>query len=492
MNDLVIGQVKIKDGAVLRPSPLGDSEDAPLVPFYIRFLDSLADLNVALVRTGRVFTRDMIITIDLSTPRSTDAVVFNRTINLAFTAELTAVTVILRYLIPASPWQVTIEPAFSRTNEKLTIMIPSDEPSPYLRRCLEVQAWSSDTSVLQRLHCIRPPSTHANEVMTDELEIATSKNAAVQNNGPEVFHSLRSASEAPKFGFPRRVTLESTLEWFDAHGEGTDRHQLAEHFDRFAATRDFTLRKCSASGDQRMMILDIGARWLHRAFFFAAEGHALVCSSPNLNPHVPEVQSAAKAMGANLVFNGGLDGAQGITDVRENSIDIVLFGENPGDLACDPLTTWTAIYRVMKPGARIIMSVPNATNLIATRERLESLVRHGQFDIHASEILRADEFRRQRKNYSVAEIKDFFKTLSDDFSVTHWITWGSSPEEASLSLRILIGDADTSPQDMTDPVVGLLRRMVRAGHPVLGSHVFIEVTLLQKLSGINTHPPSGK
>jgi hypothetical protein len=116
-------------------------------------------------------------------------------------------------------------------------------------------------------------------------------------------------------------------------------------------------------------------------------------------------------------------------------------------------------------------------------------VQLGQFGIGTDEIMDAGTFGHHWKEYSIREIEHYFRKLSADFTLTHWTTWGSNPDEAAVSLKTLVGDTEPSPAAVSDPVVGLLKQMVRAGHPVLGTTLFVEVTLTGKGAGIVIRPP---
>lgn len=156
----------------------------------------------------------------------------------------------------------------------------------------------------------------------------------------------------------KTIDIGSVTEWFGRCGL-TDNKYLETHFTRFRATKDFAL---PAPGSSRLTILDIGAHWLHNALLFANDGHRLVCVDEPGVLSQPSVVVAAEAMGATLVPSDRLELGRGIDGLPSDSFDIVLFCEIIEHLTFNPIPMWRQIYRVLRPGGRIIITTPNANH----------------------------------------------------------------------------------------------------------------------------------
>src|SRR5689334_8985066 len=90
-------------------------------------------------------------------------------------------------------------------------------------------------------------------------------------------------------------TLDGVTRWFGQFGPA-DPNYLAVHYNRFIDARTFALE----GRHGRLNILDIGAHWLHNAFFYANRDHELTCvDSPDCLTYDP-VKRAAEAMRAKL------------------------------------------------------------------------------------------------------------------------------------------------------------------------------------------------
>jgi 2-polyprenyl-6-hydroxyphenyl methylase/3-demethylubiquinone-9 3-methyltransferase len=76
---------------------------------------------------------------------------------------------------------------------------------------------------------------------------------------------------------------------------------------------------------------------------------------------------------------------------------------------------WREIYRVMKPGARIVVTTPNYYALRTRLRRcLRALLATGG-GVTVDEILNVKTFGHHWKEYTRRELLDYFNKLSPDF-----------------------------------------------------------------------------
>lgn len=119
-------------------------------------------------------------------------------------------------------------------------------------------------------------------------------------------------------------TVQGATVWFDQFGR-TDVSYMSVHWERFLRTREFALDGTDAQ--DRLVILDVGAHWLHNAFLYANRGHQLICvDAPDLM-QTDVIGRAANAMGATIIASRRLEVADGLDQIPESSVDLVLFCE---------------------------------------------------------------------------------------------------------------------------------------------------------------------
>jgi 2-polyprenyl-3-methyl-5-hydroxy-6-metoxy-1,4-benzoquinol methylase len=254
------------------------------------------------------------------------------------------------------------------------------------------------------------------------------------------------------------LTLETVTDWFTPFH--TDEPYLRIHFNRFKITRDFVLDRSGSSED----ILDIGAHWLHNAFFYANEGHRVHCVDAPNTMRKEGVQAAARAMDATLHVCKRLEFGDGVNEMDQNSIDTVLMCETIEHLAFNPIQLWTEIYRVLKPGGRIVVTTPNANQWSKRYTQLRRLLAGQGIGIEVAHVLDTGTFGHHWKEYTAGELSQYFAALSPDFRVsrTTFAHLGRVPPRAmSFSL----------------------------GEEICGDLIFMEVTVPQKSRGIVIRPP---
>jgi 2-polyprenyl-6-hydroxyphenyl methylase/3-demethylubiquinone-9 3-methyltransferase len=258
------------------------------------------------------------------------------------------------------------------------------------------------------------------------------------------------------------VTLDRIAEWFGQFG--TDVQYLRVHFHRFVKTHEFF-----AQGSKpREVVLDIGAHWLHNAFFYANDGHELHCVDAPITMRHAYVKKAAEAMGATLHISKYLEFGDGISDLPENSVDTVLMCEIIEHLTFNPIPLWAAIYRVLKPEGRVIVTTPNANYWVKLCAQFRRLTRGEGIGIELEQILSAGTYGHHWKEYTVGELTRYFEMLSPDFHVARATT-------------IQINPVITRPPDHAMPFA--------LGEQMHRDNIFMEVKLRAKDRGIVIKPP---
>lgn len=279
-------------------------------------------------------------------------------------------------------------------------------------------------------------------------------------------------------------SVDAALAWFARHG-ATDDNYLRAHFPRFARTHEFG----SAGLPAASQVLDIGCHWLHQAWFFARAGHHVTCADAPNTLRLGSVQSAAEEFGIRLVSYTRIDLGQGLCDLPDDAFDLVVFAEIIEHLAFNPLVFWKQVYRVLRPGGRIVVTTPNSLYYRSVLERLQALVQGARYGIPVDEIFQVGTYGHHWKEFSLAELRRYFAVLSEDFVVErHAIeTFGRSPEQERAEAAALarVGAQAVPAIDM--PAV--LAELEAAGHEPFGSQILLDVRLREKRAGVTLSPP---
>jgi 2-polyprenyl-3-methyl-5-hydroxy-6-metoxy-1,4-benzoquinol methylase len=271
----------------------------------------------------------------------------------------------------------------------------------------------------------------------------------------------------PKFCLADDESVDSVIAWFSQFG-CTDSNYLRAHFSRYVYTRDFSLFGVPAG--IQLTVLDIGAHWLHNAFFYANRGHHLICMDAPDVLGMPSVMSAAEAMSAEIRPNKRMEKADGFVGITDNSVDLVLFCEIIEHLAFNPIPFWRQVYRVLKPLGHIIVTTPNAFYYRSLAERIRRIFRGECYGLSVYEILSNGTYGHHWKEFSLPELQEYFSYLSPDFDTSRF-------EMAYL------------PGDKSVHIEGQFENMISKNVNVRAREIYLDVKLNSKVHGITMNPP---
>jgi 2-polyprenyl-6-hydroxyphenyl methylase/3-demethylubiquinone-9 3-methyltransferase len=261
--------------------------------------------------------------------------------------------------------------------------------------------------------------------------------------------------------------LEEYVALFAAHG-GSGLDYLRRHFPRFVATKRRLLsHRDRASGNQ---VLDIGAHWLHQTLLYAIDGFAVTALDLPATLDLDSVRALARAHSIQLLPNTDLEHPSALAGIADDTFDIILFTEVLEHLAFNPVAMWREIYRVMKPGARIVVTTPN---YYALRTRLRQWMRAIRLfggGLAIEQILSLRTLGHHWKEYSRRELLRYFEMLSPDFRCRNFdYTEGYQP-----TLLAKPG--------------GRLVQLLERALPPLRPDLYLEVELDRKDKGIVVEP----
>lgn len=243
---------------------------------------------------------------------------------------------------------------------------------------------------------------------------------------------------------------------------------LIVHFERFRRTKERLLQ--SAPLDTGACVLDVGAHWLHQSLLYAADGYRVTALDLPETFRVPELRALAARHSIRLLSNPDLEHPSALAEIESDTFDLVLFTEIIEHLTFNPVVMWREIHRVMRRGARIIVTTPN---YYALRSRLRQWWRATRLSgagISVDELLSVPTFGHHWKEYSRRELLRYFALLSPDFSCGRF----AYTEEYSQALS----------RRRSGPVIAAIEHAV----PILRPDLYLEVELARKDKGIVVEP----
>ena len=244
-----------------------------------------------------------------------------------------------------------------------------------------------------------------------------------------------------------------------------DESYLNTHYPRFKMTWEFIWKKT----DTIKTMLDIGAHWLHQSIVYAKEGVDVTAAELPTTLNTKEVQSVAEEYNINLISYLDLSKPEIFDKLPENHFDLILFAEIIEHITFNPVDMWRAIFRVMKPGGRIILTTPNYYHLGGRAWDIKRYLFRSGGGITSKEILNVPTYGPHWKEFSAKEIRDYFTMLSPDFDITE-IKHASIPYSLPVNLS----------QKFKCKLEDWL--------PFLRNNLFVEVTLYCKDVGIVIDP----
>lgn len=261
--------------------------------------------------------------------------------------------------------------------------------------------------------------------------------------------------------------LEEYVALFAAHGvSGLD--YLRRHFPRFVATRQRLLSHWDRRRGNR--ILDVGAHWLHQTLLYAIDGFAVTAMDLPATLELDGVRALARTHSITLLPNSDLEHPSALAAVADDTFDIVLFTEVIEHLSFNPVAMWREIYRVMKPGARIVVTTPNYYALRTRVRQWWRTIRGFGGGVEVEQVLTLHTLGHHWKEYSRRELACYFTMLSSDFACRTFAYAGPYARVTSQGLGREV-----------------LRGLERA-IPPLRPDLYLEVELTRKDKGIVIEP----
>jgi 2-polyprenyl-6-hydroxyphenyl methylase/3-demethylubiquinone-9 3-methyltransferase len=263
------------------------------------------------------------------------------------------------------------------------------------------------------------------------------------------------------------TSFEDYLALFAPHG-GTDIPYSRHHYQRYVQTKQRILANWDRTRGARL--LDIGAHWLHQAILYAIDGFQVTGVDLPVTFELDNVRALAQAHSIELLPNSDLEHATALKGIPDNTFDLVLFTEIIEHITFNPVSMWKEIYRVMKPGARLIVTTPNYYALRGRAWNFKRLVSRFGGGIEVIDILNHHTYAHHWKEYSLRELIYYFCVLSPDFDCVDR-TYAEEYEPGYLARP-----------------GGRLAQWLERNIPMLRPDLYLAVELKEKNKGIVVEP----
>ena len=264
--------------------------------------------------------------------------------------------------------------------------------------------------------------------------------------------------------------MQPTPSWesYKAHFPATDFSYLQQHYPRICQTKKYISAGLS---DQPHDVIDIGAHWLHQTLLYALDGHRVTAADLPMAVAQPAVQDVAKQHQIEIYSYHDLSSESAFAGLQSNSFDLILFTEIIEHLTFNPVDMWKGIYRILKPGGKIIVTTPNYYYLGQTVKRWLRIFNCMGGGITVEDVLKKKTTAPHWKEYSARELKQYVQLLSQDFVVSR-IKHVPSPVD------------DAASQSFKRQLIQLIENMI----PIFRSGLYMEISLQKKRHGIEIEP----
>lgn len=246
---------------------------------------------------------------------------------------------------------------------------------------------------------------------------------------------------------------------------GTDFAYLQHHFSRFRATVD---ELCSGwSPELGNRVLDVGAHWLHQTALLWSAGYQVTAADLPSTFETEWVKGAAARMDVNLVPVSNLSDPLEFGNLADDSFDLMLFSEIIEHITFNPVRFWSEIYRIVRPGGRIIITTPNYYSPYSRAWDLRRFFSGFGGGIPVDEILSQHTYAHHWKEFSTKELIYYFARLSPDFNTVKAKHFPSF--------------------DQVSPRIGRLARLaylLKRQDPTQHANIYLEVEIARKDKGI--------
>lgn len=207
-------------------------------------------------------------------------------------------------------------------------------------------------------------------------------------------------------------------------------HDLAYynlHEQRFRKTAERIVDLVPRGAD----VLDVGSHYLHQSAILKHLGYAVSGMDVAAHTTLPFVAGRARSLGIPNHEIANADYAEGafLTEMAD-AFDCVMFCEILEHITFNPVRFWKRMHELLRVNGIIYVTTPNSLKLLSLLGTVWNALTLRKIGIGVGQIVHEVTYGHHWKEYSAAELVEYFRILSPDFSVkVRRINYGSpSPE----------------------------------------------------------------
>jgi SAM-dependent methyltransferase len=233
--------------------------------------------------------------------------------------------------------------------------------------------------------------------------------------------------ETPRRGTDVRSALRGVSQLVDQQNAG-DRDYLIGQLHRF----EYTATRIQALCPTPCRVLDVGSHYLHQAMILRLLGYDVVGVDVPLFSRADFVTERSTSMGIrNVTIDSLEDGRLLVGEGLDGTFDLIVFTAILEHITFNPVRFWRRIYDLMTPNGRILVTTPNGLRPAAFIRQVGRLLTLRGVGLPVADVLGTITYGHHWKEYSRAELTEYFRLLSPDFTVSTRC-YVDAPRRASL------------------------------------------------------------
>lgn len=189
------------------------------------------------------------------------------------------------------------------------------------------------------------------------------------------------------------------------------------YFEGEQARYRHTIARVTELFPTRCRILDIGSHYLHQAGLLSLLGYEVWGLDLPLFAETAFVKERARILNVRNCTAESLESGN-FLEAHDGKFDVALFTEIIEHITFNPIKYWERVYKLLDDQGSIYLTTPNALRPSAFVSAMIRLLSFDGIGISIPRIFGEVTYGHHWKEYSISELRKYFKTLSSDFDVT--------------------------------------------------------------------------
>ncbi len=186
-------------------------------------------------------------------------------------------------------------------------------------------------------------------------------------------------------------------------------------------------------------VIDVGSHYLHQAAVLKHIGYEVSAMDVPAHTNLAFVAGRARSLGIPNHSVAGEEFSSGeFLGDASDTFDCVVFCEILEHITFNPVNFWKRIHKLLKPGAMVYLTTPNSLKLLSVLGAVWNAVALRKIGLGVNQIFHHVTYGHHWKEYSAAELVEYFRILSPDFHTrVQRIHYGSPAPEVRQHLGLV-------------------------------------------------------